>query len=215
MAKKDHPEPTEQEEFTQMMADWGEQLAAYEIEKKKSAVAQQFNESKKKGLSPALKNLISDWGRIYENTEQLDDDRPSALRTRALMNDERTLEEGGPSFYDDQDDNGFGKKVRGDKQATKGDITYNSNPTTFYSVGPDAAPYDGPNRVSKFSDSPEISELAKIKTQLEVLERRVHSADVKNQTDKRNKIMDSIKKLRKKIHEMSEKIQSTPDTDVT
>lgn len=109
-------------------------------------------------------------------------------------------------------EDGFGDMVRGDKQITKGDATYMTNPQHFASVGPDAAEYDGPVRVGKMSMSPELEKLNDMKIKLERLERKVHKAQVKRESTDFKKEMAS---LRKQIHELSEKIQSKPDTDVT
>ncbi len=111
---------------------------------------------------------------------------------------------------------GFGKLVRGDKQMTKGDITYENEPTTFYSIGPDGSPAPtDPVRVSKFSDSEDIQDLAEMKRKAEVMERRVHKADVEGDNKKRNKLAKELKALKDKIEDMSGEIQSHPDTDVT
>jgi hypothetical protein len=115
---------------------------------------------------------------------------------------------------------GFGKLVRGDKQMTKGDITYENLPTTWSSVGPDQNPYpkgptDSPVRVSKFSTSPEIDEVAEMKRRLEIMERRVHKADVEGNKKKRDGLIKELTAMRKKISEISDDMQSHPDTDVT
>lgn len=111
---------------------------------------------------------------------------------------------------------GFGKLVRGDKQMTKGDITYENEPTTFYSIGPDGSPAPTePVRVSKFSDSEDIQDVAEMKRKAEVMERRVHKADVEGDTKKRDNLAKELKSLKEKIEDMSGEIQSHPDTDVT
>ncbi len=110
---------------------------------------------------------------------------------------------------------GFGKLVRG-KKAIRPDTTYETEPITFNSPGNDSSPAPTePVRVSKFSTSPELNDIAEMKRKLEVTERRVHKADVQGDKVKRDKLAKEVKSLRDKIDELSDAAQSKVDQDIT
>lgn len=90
-----------------------------------------------------------------------------------------------------------------------------TNPTQQSSIGSDAVDEDGNLRVtSNWTDSPDLKELEDIKVQIEKLERKHHSDEVTTEKPS-SKLESEIKSLRSRIRSLSEKINRSPEVDVT
>jgi hypothetical protein len=154
-----------------------------------------------------------DWLEIYHRATEVDFTEGDNLIT----------EDDDPNTPDDEDSgsdkrDGFGHLVRGDKQLTKGDITYNQNPVSKFSVGPDGGKEAGPIRVTPNwggENAPGLEEIDELKHQILAMEREAGKADVMNDKSKRNSLRKQLETLRVKVSDLSEKIQPQVDTDVT
>jgi len=126
-----------------------------------------------------------------------------------------------PSWYDiynrSQDIDGIiTDAVKYDQGETKPQANYGAftptktNPTTQSSTGPDQQ-----LRVTKnWIDSEELRELDDIKRNLEEMERKHHAAEVTTEKPA-TELKKQMESLRDRIQKLSEKINRSPETDVT
>lgn len=149
------------------------------------------------------------WNAIYRRAMEVD---MSQEDDDGVLNEENQ----GDDFHHNPKD-GFGGQVRGDKQITKGDITYNQNPIDTHSVGRDQGGEEGDGiRVTKnFSQGPEIEQVDELGRKIEMLERKAHKLDVESKVGERDKLYKELKSLRSELRRLSEKMQPPVDTDVT
>lgn len=154
-----------------------------------------------------------DWNAIYRRALEFGESE----NQDDLLVEKEEKEDGDMTSMGWDDRDGFSHMVRGDKQQTKGDITYTSQPQKQNSVGPDAGKeYGGPMRVTKnWSTGPETLEIDEIKHDIEALERMAHKAEVNKKPGERDKIYKQLEGLRQRVSSLSEKQQSKPEFDVT
>lgn len=111
---------------------------------------------------------------------------------------------------------GYGKQVVQGTSATGGKKVFTQNPIHFASVGNDQENDDGRVRVTNnWNDGKELQELADIKKQVEAMERKMHEFDVLNKKNDKNKIQAQLENLRNRVKQLSEKLTSTPQNDLT
>lgn len=123
---------------------------------------------------------------------------------KAVQTEQRVLNE----------EEGFAQLVSGNSRITKGPIKYQTNPVHFASVGPDQEGEDGHVRVSdNFTAGPELEALDDVKKHIEALERKLHYVESLKRSH-RNKISKELDSLRKRLHDLSDRVQSCPATDV-
>ncbi len=146
----------------------------------------------------------SDWNNLYSRAMEIDYSQPETLITDsanvAYMGSE-----------------GYGKEIpKGNPPTAGGKKVYTNNPINFSSVGNDQQDDDGRVRVTKnWSDGEELQELSDISRRVEEMERRVHGADVLKKKDSFGKLRTQLESLRKRVRQLSEKIVSNPQDDLT
>lgn len=137
----------------------------------------------------------------WQDKEELSDDYGwSDLISKADEHDYNLLNE----------EDGFKSLIKGGPTAKP---TFQTNPQRFSSIGMDQQGEDGLTRVTKnWTSGDELLELDQVKKELERMERKVHESEV---LKKNNKFEAELKSLRKRMNDLSEKMQSRPEDDVT
>lgn len=141
-----------------------------------------------------------DWHSLYARSMQVDYSKDDSLITDSLN----------IAYMGSE---GYGKHLETGKSATGGKKVYTNNPIHFASVGNDQEDDEGRTRVTNnWSDGKELQELADIKRKVEEMERKCHEADV---LKKKGNIASQLESLRKRVKQLSEKLTSTPQEDLT
>lgn len=111
--------------------------------------------------------------------------------------------------------------VKFDKGETKPNVSFGgftptkTNPTTQSSVGPDGVGPDGHVRVTpNWSDGDDLRELDDIKRRLETMERKHHKEEVMSEKPAGG-LKKQLESLRDRVQKLSEKINRSPEVDVS
>lgn len=112
-------------------------------------------------------------------------------------------------------------QVKYDKGETKPTASFGgftptkTNPTTQSSVGPDGVGPDGHTRVTpNWSDGEDLRELDDIKRRLEMMERKHHKEEVMSEKPASG-LKKQLESLRDRVQKLSEKINRSPEVDVS
>jgi len=146
-----------------------------------------------------------DWNNLYSRAMEIDFSQPDTLIT-----------DGVNVAYAGEE--GYGKQTippLGKSPTPGGKKVYTNQPIHFASAGEDQEGDDGHVRVTNnWNQGKELEELSDIKTRLEAMERRAHSSDVLKKKDF-GSLKTQLEGMRKRVKQLSEKLTSTPQNDLT
>jgi hypothetical protein len=144
-----------------------------------------------------------DWLNIYQRAMEIDYSQGDNLITDAAN----------VAYMGDE---GYGKQIVQGTSSSGGKKVFTQNPIHFASVGNDQENEDGRVRVTNnWNDGKELQELDDIKKQVEAMERKVHESDILSKKAERSKFQSQLENLRTRVKQLSEKLTSDPQDDLT
>lgn len=157
----------------------------------------------------------SGWGDLLNRSQNLDYN-PNSNYDDGMLNDHKKIK--GNKINEGEapvSKKGGIRDLTKDAVPGSKNVNYQTNPQTPWSIGNDQEGEDGHVRVTdNWSSGKELLELDQLKRDVEQMERDFHIADVRR-TGNRSKFETDLNGLRQRIQDLSERMQSRFDLDVT